>query len=394
MNMQTQTELAMLDKKELLQRCMALQNNLETNHRPIPGSPRYILTPDGYMMWQERSVLLSEDNKTLIGIPGIGYTISSLGWEEINSVLRVQIYNDAEVRRIHEDGILKAVEVKGVAVGCIGGVPQVTTLVLTFNFYEMFLRELTGLTEKHYECARLGTKETKPEGNNPWIYYKIEGDAGVWVDLSHKEVITKLKTLQQRRQWPDRLAFAFLRRNLIRKFAGSISQKVKGSKAEVIVKGWYYPIDKNRMERISQGALKGIEVDTEIPLKISNSETITDIDDDTIEGELVDETTGEVTGVAVGEDKAHDRADMAQVKARDNGQPVRKTTEKPKSEATKTALQKTFEGWSKLNTEQKRLLKKEYPQTMGEYNLRVLKSIQKRINELLDNQITEKEKAV
>ena len=378
MNLQTQTELVQLSKENLLQRCLALQERLEYEHRAVPGTPQYILTPEGYLMWQESTITLSVENETLVGVPGIGFIISALGWEELNKILRVQVYNDASVRRIFEDGTFKAVEVKGAAIGCVGGVPQVTTLVLTLNFYEMFLRELTGLAEKQFTCARLGVKDVPPTTDKPWVFYKIEGDAGVWVDLSHDEVIKKIKTLQQRRQWPDRLAFAYLRRNLIRKFAGSLSQKVKSTKTDITIRGWYYPINRDRLERIAQCALKGEQADPEVELKTAKAEIIKDIDDASVEGEVIDEATGEVITLSV---------PLSPTKP----QP-QKPTKVVVSPVKQKALDAVYEGWMRLEKAQKQALKQKYPQTMTTYSTKELNAINRYINQLLDQQITEKEK--
>ena len=371
----THAELATLPKDKLLERCLQLQTALDKSHKPIPGQPKYLQTPDGFMMWQEREITLSKESGTIAAIPGsVGNIISALGWDLINETLRVSIYNDTKIERIIDNGIFKGIRVRGAAVGSIGGVPNVTTLALEFNFYEMFLRELVGISKFKKTCARMGIKEQKPTGNNPWVFYQIEGEAGIWVDPSHEEIIKKIQTLQQRRQWPDRLAFAFLRRNLIRKFAGGISQKCKNFTRKLTVKGWYYPISKDRMERIALAALDGKQADGEIEYKSGGIETVENPEDaETVETELVDESTGEVVESA-GTAEPNQMTDVS------TGSVTEKTPEE------KAELEKAKYSFGIMTKNSKLKLKEKFPNRVSTYGLEDLKKINKLISELVDKQ--------
>ena len=371
----TTAELATLSKPKLLERCAELQNAFVENQTSIPGQPKYMQTADGFMMWQEKEITLSRDDKTIEAVGGsVGNIISALGWDHINEILRVSIYNDTNnVKKIVENGIHKGVIVRGAAVGSIGGIPSVTTLSLEFNFYEMFLSELAGLSGRPF--AIMGIKTAKPTGTNPWVFYQIEGPTGIWVDVSHQDVIKKFKTLMNRRKWPDRLAFAFLKRNLIRKYAGGISQKCKNFTRKLIVKGWYYPISKDRMERIALSALKGKQLNGEIEYKTIEAETeviSTPEDAEAVETELVDTTTGEVVQTA-------GTAEPTQPK-----KPVEKVEEK--SPELEVELKKAEKGWAFLTKESKQELKKAFPSRLSTYQIEEVKKINKLINELATKQ--------
>ena len=373
----TQAELATLSKQQLFDRCLELQTAFVESQTPIPGQPQYMVTPDGYTKWIETKVHLSDSDKSLVNVPKVGYTISAFGWNKINEVLRVSVFNNPNVEKIKDEkGQLKSVRVKGVAYGCIGGVPSVTSLSLEFNFYEMFKREITSLVMGYPAQAIMGTRTFIPtDTTKPWVFYPIQDEAGVWVDISHPEVIKKIQTLQQRRQWADRLAFAFLRRNLIKIFAGNIPTTSKYKNCDLTVKGWYYPISKDHMEKVVRAALEGKQEDEQIEFKTAEAEVIKSPDEaESVETEIIDEVTGEVTQSTNNVDC--NRQEMSNEKQEE------KAVENPEKQEL---LQKIQRGWSFLDSAQKQELKNEYPNQGSTYDVETLKKINKKINELVDS---------
>lgn len=296
----TQAEIAQMSREQLVERCLALASRLEG--KPAPGQPVYMLTPDGYMMYQDRTVSLTTNGGGLTFIKGVGTVIDALGWDKINEVLRVHVYVNPNAEVITENGTARAVRVSGVAIGSVGGVPQAHALSLTFAFYEMFLGELVHKVRYVKTAGAMGVVGQRPAGfdNRPLQFFNIESGAGVWVDVSHDEIIAIMKTLQDRRSKPDRAAYTFLKRNLIRSFAGGISQKAGGaddrvSKIDVPVRGFYFPMTRERLEAIAKGALKGTQVDKAVEVRTAPVERIASADEaETVETELVDTETGAV----------------------------------------------------------------------------------------------------
>jgi len=292
-----QAELAQMTREELIERCQALHGRVSAQGKTLPGQPQYFLTPEGYLLWQERTVRLMLEGCGLTNVPGgVGTIIDALGWDRINEVLRVHVYLNPNATMLPAGAPPRSVRVSGAAVGCIGGVPQVHTLSLTWAFYDMFLAELINKVKYNKAAGAMGVRDQRPAGfdRQPLNFYEIEGGAGVWANLQHEDIITCLKTLQDRRSKPDRAAYTFLKRNLIRSFAGGISQKVAGSPADIVVRGWYYPLDKDRLERIALGAMRGEQADGEVQLQVVPDEQVQSAEEGAAaDAELVDETTGE-----------------------------------------------------------------------------------------------------
>ncbi len=354
--------LQAMSKEQLVVRCTELMNREQV----LPGAPRYMRGPGGYMVWQEQPVQLSVDDGTIENIWGVGHVISALGWARINEVLRVAIYNDPHVETIRENGKAVAVRVQGAAVGCIGGVPQVTTLSLTYNFQEMFLRELLKLADKKWGCAKAGSRGRRPVGENDWVFYELAGEAGVWVDVAHKEVRDKIATLLGRRKLPDRTAFTFLRRNLTKQMSGGMRQKCAGATDTRLVRGYYYPLSRERMEAIAAGALRGEQVDDEVQLITAGAVTVDDPD------EVIDIEAEEV-------DNETSAAPVPQGPA-----PVEPATQL--SPAQVEILADMGNGWRILSRENRAALKAQFPGPFEERALYELQMIDKKIKQLADAQ--------
>lgn len=376
-------EFALLTKEQLVERCVALQSRVIAQGKTLPGQPQYMMTPEGYLMWQERDVHLSATNGGIVVIPSVGPTISALGWDMLNHVLRCHIYLSPNIELVKTaSGKVGAVRVTGAAVGSVGGVPQVHTLTLTYAFYEMFLGELVNKVKYNKTAGFLGTKSDTPGAPGKWAWFELEGPAGVWADLSHGEIQTCLKTLQDRRSKPDRAAFTFLRRNLIRTFAAGISAKCDGPERTVTVKGWYYPISKDRMERICQLAFDGKQGDPEVEFKSIETQKLADGDEAAaVEAELADEQSGEI---GAGSGAAPPSSQPAQ--------PVQPMQPEPKPPGPgdgpewQAAFDACRNAFGMLTMDQKRAVKEKFPGDMHAKCTDELRSIHNEIMTIYEQQ--------
>lgn len=396
----TQAELARMSRDELLDRCMALAAHIEGKAQP--GEPQYLLTPEGYLMYQRRVVSLTTNGGGLTFIKGVGTIIDSLGWDRINEVLRVHVYMSPNIEIVGNPA--RAVRVSGVGVGSIGGVPQARPLSLTYEFGAMFLAELVQKVRYTKTAGTMGVRGEKPASwkwcdNNgrehaanasgrPMVFYSIEGDAGVWVDVSHDEILGILKTLQDRRSKPDRSAFTFLRRNIVRMFAGGISQKVSREKEEVSrhdveVLGYYYPLTRDRLEKIAASALVGTQADQAVECKAITAETVTNADEAAAEeAHVIDTDTGEVvdaggapaaeapTAAAAGAQPPRDREGAP---AKDDG----------KSEAWEDEYKACADTFALMTKEQKVAFKKRFPGNVRNMGLAQLRECRAAIVEIM-----------
>lgn len=364
-------ELVNLSREDLMQRCIALQDQLADSGKAMVGQPQYFMTPEGYMLWQERTVRLTKDGGGLTEIPGVGTVIDALGWDRLNEVLRVHVYVNPNAQMIGNPA--RSVRVSGAAVGCVGGVPQVHTLSLTWAFYDMFLSELLQKVKRNKSIGAMGVRYEKPSGytNLPINFYEIEGGAGIWVNLQHDDVITTLKTLQDRRSKPDRAAYTFLRRNLIRTFACGISQRAPKVPYDVVVRGWYYPVDKERLEKIALAAMKGEQADEHVQLHVVQDEVIQDANEGAAaEAELVDESTGEMVPSA------------GAVPIECEPAPIDLT---PKYSEREKLIETVRARHKMLTREQKLELKKKFPQKADEMDIETLENVQAFIDEALND---------
>lgn len=376
------SELANMTRDELAIKCQSLQERIVKQGKTLPGQPQYFMTPDGYILWQERTVSLRIGGG-LTNIPGVGTVIDALGWDRLNEVLRVHVYLNPNAQMIGSPA--RAVRVSGAAVGCVGGVPQVHTLSLTWAFYDMFLTELIQKVKRNRVCGAMGIKGERPKGfdGKPLNFFEIEGGAGVWVDVSHDDIITTLKTLQERRSKPDRAAYTFLRRNLIRSFSGGISQKVPGESADIPVRGWYYPISKDRLEKIAIAAMRGTQADKEVELKTCPDEKMADANEGAaIEAELVDESTGEPVERAGVAPMHTDHAPVAPVAAAP-AQPAAQPTQDADDGQREMMIDTLAVMFRDLTRDEKVAMKQRFPKPASTMALDELKEVHRHMSETL-----------
>lgn len=94
---------------------------------------------------------------------------------------------------------------------------------LYYNVYTYFIQDLFKKISKFPACGRLGKKTEGIDPKNPtrgeWNFYEIEDSGsdkvGMWVDLTHKEIISCFKQLSQRQQYADRNAQSICTRNAL-----------------------------------------------------------------------------------------------------------------------------------------------------------------------------------
>lgn len=357
-------EFALLSKEQLVERCVSLQQRVITQGKTLPGQPQYMMTPDGYLMWVDQSVELTVANGGIVTIPSVGNIISALGWDMLNQVLRVNVCQSPNIELVKTpSGKVGAVRVSGAAIGSLGGVPQVHTLTLTYAFYEMFVGELVNKVKYNKTAGFLGTKNQHPTTPGTWAWFEVEAPAGVWADLAHGEVMTCLKTLQDRRSKPDRAAFTFLKRNLIRTFAPGIQARCDSTTRTVQIRGWYYPMTKDRMERICQMALSGKHGDAEVEYKPIEAQAITDGEEAAaVEADLNDEQGGQ-----------EEAAPGGQPPSAPPPSPAPQEPDKPAE--WQAVFGVTRDAFTNLSMEQKREIKAKFPGDMNGKSTEELRAV-------------------
>jgi len=73
------------------------------------------------------------------------------------------------------------------------------------------------LTKQANDSRKSGVRwdaDPKPEGSKPWKHMSIDGDLGLWVDLSDVDVGRAIEAYAQSRKFAERLCMGILRRNL------------------------------------------------------------------------------------------------------------------------------------------------------------------------------------
>lgn len=188
-------------------------------------------TESGLVKAVKAQIRLEEKKGHLAEIQG-KVMITGAGYYELNKVAGISIItpdmltlpDGAKVVNPYPmidpaSGSISKVWVKKMAIGLspIGNL-VITTSTLLYDIQMYFVQDLVKKTKFNAAAGRLCmesmlTDEDKQKG----IFYRIEGDLGVWADFSNKDVLTAIETFVQNKLFAERKAQTIAERNAMKK---------------------------------------------------------------------------------------------------------------------------------------------------------------------------------
>lgn len=162
-------------------------------------------------------------------------------------------------------GSISKVWVKKMAIGLspIGNL-VITTSTLLYDIQMYFIQDLVKKIKFNAAAGRLCmesmlTDEDKQKG----IFYRIEGDLGVWADFSNKDVLTCIETFVQNKLFAERKAQTIAERNAFKKHPALSNVYVlpsgpeKARTAVVNVVGFSHDFSQQELLDIAQKTAEG-----------------------------------------------------------------------------------------------------------------------------------------
>lgn len=116
-------------------------------------------------------------------------------------------------------GTISKVWVKKLGIGLspIGNL-TITSSTLLYDIPMYFIQDLAKKIQYNAGAGRICLESTlTEEDKRKGIFYRIEGDLGVWADVSHKEVLKALDTFIQNKLFAERKAQTIAERNVLKK---------------------------------------------------------------------------------------------------------------------------------------------------------------------------------
>lgn len=167
-----------------------------------------------------------------------------------------------------ESGTISKVWVKKIGVGYspIGNM-VITSSTLLYDIQMYLIQDLAKKAQYSKDVGRLCmeqmlTEEDKKKG----AFFKIEGSMGVWVDLSHKDVIKAFDTYINNKLFAERKAQTICERNVLKKHPALSTTYVepngnKGSRnGQVTVIGFTTDLSKEDLMQVAEQAERGEEI--------------------------------------------------------------------------------------------------------------------------------------
>lgn len=243
--------------------------------------------------------------------------VTAAGYNKLNQLATVNILtppscivdgveqSNPHVERHPQTKVIQTVNVRKIAFGFspTGNMVAIDK-TLFFNIYTYFLQDLQAKIKKYPACGCLGVKDSKPpmisyqsqewkttaQGKRycepgavktidikekPMAFYSIEEPVGIWVDISHPEILAAFESHVQRQKFGDRIAQTIVERNCLKAhpaiattnvILGGLDRDGKNGTATVEVYGWQHDMNlkslNNMADKISRGEVteKDIEV--------------------------------------------------------------------------------------------------------------------------------------
>jgi hypothetical protein len=271
-------------------------------------------------------VLLEEKNSEIAPIQGKTMTTSK-GFHKANQIAGLSIITpdrlqNAEGQMVvnpfvildEKSNSISKVLVKKMAIGYspIGNL-VITSATLLYDIKMYFIQDIMKKVQYNKDAGRVCmidsvTEEEKKKGE----FFRMDGDLGIWVDFSHKDILKALETFIQKKLFAERNAQSICERLVMAKhpalshiaYVNSTGPE-KAAAAKVSVVGYFYDVTREELEHIAKAAergeeivVKGQKVET-IDLgntTASTDEMIVEVDDE----EKVHQATSDETAIEKG----------------------------------------------------------------------------------------------
>lgn len=248
------------------------------------GDPQIFvkLTPDGRLLALKAKVVLREELGHMYEVHG-KMSITSNGYHFLNQFAGISLVSPHQIMLPdgvavpnpypvpdEKTGYTRAVWVRRIAYG----LSPMANLVLVDRslFFDLKAYLLEDMVKKVNKFDGLGKfmkqedvaaheVQTQKKG---W-FLPVEAEIGIWVDLSHKEVLQAIETHTQRMRFAERIATSICERNCLRAHPAIARSQVltQGSKgaryAETIVFGFRHDLDRKQMTQLATSVAEGDE---------------------------------------------------------------------------------------------------------------------------------------
>lgn len=167
-----------------------------------------------------------------------------------------------------ESGTISKVWVKKIGIGhSPTGNLVITSSTLLYDIKMYLIQDLAKKVQYNKDAGRLCmeqmlTEEDKKRGS----FFKIEGSMGVWVDLSHKEILKAFDTYINNKLFAERKAQTICERNVLKKHPALSTTYVepngpsKQRFAQVTVVGFTSDLSRDELMEVVEQAERGEEV--------------------------------------------------------------------------------------------------------------------------------------
>ncbi|MEN1968985.1 hypothetical protein WMZ97_13040 [Lentibacillus sp. N15] len=253
-----QNQVAILGENEVF-----IRRSAKGNIKAVKGKVN-LLESKGHLAEIQNKVMITEAGfREMNKIAGISIiTPETLTLPDGNVVVNPYPIVDPE------SGTISKVWVKKVGVGYspIGNM-VITSSTLLYDIQMYLIQDLAKKAQYNKDLGRLCmeqmlTDEDKKKG----AFFKIEGSMGVWVDLSHKDVIKAFDTYINNKLFAERKAQTICERNVLKKHPALSTTYVepngnKGNRnGKVTVIGFTTDLSKEELMHIAEQAERGKEI--------------------------------------------------------------------------------------------------------------------------------------
>lgn len=248
-------------------------------------------TPDGIIRAVQGVVQLDEKNGEIAGVQGKWMTTAK-GFNSLNRIAGLSIITPEKLTLPEGNivvnpfpfidpttGTITKVWVKKVAIGYSPtGNLVVTSATLQYDIRMYFIQDLVKKVEDAKDAGKIClesslTQEEKTEGK----FFPIDGELGVYVKFSHKDILKALNTFIQKKLFGERNAQSICERLVLGKHPAlahaayvNATGPDKAHTAKVPVIGFVHDLTREEMLNITEQAEKG----QEIKIKGQQAETI------------------------------------------------------------------------------------------------------------------------
>ncbi|EKN67847.1 hypothetical protein P9E76_01695 [Schinkia azotoformans] len=190
-------------------------------------------------------------------------------------------------------GTISKVWVKKIGIGYspIGNL-VITSSTLLYDIQMYLIQDLAKKVQYNKDAGRICMEQTLSEEDmKRGAFFKIEGNVGVWVDLSHKDVLKAFDTFINNKLFAERKAQTICERNVLKKHPSLSTtyvepQMLNGKHVgQVTVIGFTHDLSKDELLEMADQAERGE------PIKVRGEDAqIIDHYDDVTEEDIVSST--------------------------------------------------------------------------------------------------------